>query len=149
MSEGSKRFFQIVGFMAVAIAIFKWDWWLHGGRATQRQELLKKELSEIGRCPDCKQLSLNSTYKMTSGVLDEQDISSREAPEIEQWYSSELARLGWVSKGMEMHGREQIHRFCRNNETVYLTIPQVEEGSGDRDTTYKVQIGWGGPWVCN
>ncbi len=149
MSPGNKKLVQIIMFAAVVIVIFKVDWWLHGERPTQQQESIKKELREIPRYPDSKQVSLNSTYKTTSGVLDEENVSNRDSVVIEQWYSSEVGRLGWVSIGTDMRGKEKVLKFCRNNETANLIIRQNESRVGARDTSYKVQIGWGGPWACS
>jgi hypothetical protein len=148
MRKVDKRTLQVVGVMALAVAIFKVDWWFNSERATQRQETLKKELREVPRYPDSKELSLDSTYKTTAGVLDQRNNAPIEAAALEDWYLSKLPPLGWAIKDSEIRSREKVLRFCRDKEGLNILIPQEKAPPGGT-LTYRVQIGWGAPARCD
>jgi hypothetical protein len=139
--------FQSAAVLIIVFAGMTLDWHFRGAAASRRQDSLKRELNEILRMQGSKQLSLNSSFKTDSGVLDEVDVSAQNADQVKEWYFERLQSAGWTFKGAESRGDDQAFRFCRNQETFFLQFPK--NTLPNHNTDFKVQIGWGGPWDCS
>lgn len=147
MTNRKKKVTQIAIVLMLVCTAFISDWVAHRRSATERQQLLQDELRQIGRPAGATQISLNSNFKTTAGVLDEQNRWPGDPQEIPRWYSGKLSELGWAQRGTDVRGNDGVVRFCRNAETLSLTVPLRPDNS-PLGMDYRVQLGWGGPWKC-
>ncbi len=136
-----KRFIQGVVLLSVLIVIMKLDWKLRGPEAMRHLAKVEDELGELRRFPNALLMSKNPSLNGGGGVLDATYVVQGESPTgIENWYKQEFGRLNWRPLSVESHQSKRLLRFCRNEETAILFLP--EDSSGAK-TEFQIQIQWG------
>jgi hypothetical protein len=136
-----KRFIQGVIFMSVMIVIMELDWKIRGPETMRHLNMIEGELGELRPFPNALLLSKNPHFKGGSSQLDATYVvQGVPATSIEHWYNEELQRQNWRPLSVTSRQSRRILEFCRNEESVFLFLP---ENSSGPDTKFTIDIRWG------
>jgi hypothetical protein len=136
-----KRLIQGVIFMSVMIGIMKLDWKVRGPEAMRHLSMIEGELGEPRPFPNALLMSKSPSAISGSSLLAATYVvQGVPATSIEHWYKEEFQRLNWRSLSVESHQSKRQLKFCRNEESATLFLP--EDSSGAK-TEFQIQIRWG------
>jgi hypothetical protein len=136
-----KRLIQVVIFMSVVIVIMKLDWKIRGPETMRHLNMIEGELGELRPFPSALLLSKNPHFKGGASQLDATYVvQGVRATSIEHWYNEELQRQNWRPLSATNRQSRRILEFCRNEESVFLFLP---ENSSGPETKFTIDIRWG------